>query len=319
MINIAVLGFGVVGSGVVEVIDGGGPSDKAGEDIVVKRILDLRDFDDTRVIKDYASIISDPEISIIVEAMGGLDPAFEYTKQAFLNGKYVVSSNKELVATHGAELIRLARENGVCYMFEASVGGGIPIIRPLIQCLAADEITEITGILNGTTNYILSKMIHKGMSFEDALARAQEKGYAERNPAADVEGHDSCRKIAILSSLCFGKQANYNSIPTEGITDITLKQVEEAAQKGCVIKLVASSRKESDGSITTKVAPTLLPKEHPLAGVEGVFNAILVTGSVTGEVMFYGRGAGKMPTASAVVADIVDIIRNGSHNAPCWE
>ena len=319
MINIAVLGFGVVGSGVVEVIDGGGPSEKAGDAITVKRILDLRDFDDTRVTNDYSNIVNDPEISIIVEAMGGLDPAFEYTKQAFMSGKYVVTSNKELVATHGAELIALARENGVCYMFEASVGGGIPIIRPLIQCLAADEITEITGILNGTTNYILSKMIHRGMSFEDALAKAQEKGYAERNPAADIEGHDSCRKIAILSSLCFGKQADYKTIPTEGITSITLEQVEEAAKEGYVIKLIASSHKESDGTITTKVAPTRLPKDHPLAGVEGVFNAILVTGSVTGDVMFYGRGAGKLPTASAVVADIVDIIRNGSHNAPWWE
>lgn len=323
MTNIAVLGFGVVGSGVVEVVNAGGVSIKAGEEVRIKKILDIRTFPDhpdrDKITPDFDSILNDSTISIVVETMGGCNPAYDFSKRSILAGKSVVTSNKELVATHGTELMRLARENGVSYMFEASVGGGIPIIRPLIQCLAADEITEIMGILNGTTNYILSQMIHKGETFEAALADAQAKGYAERNPEADIEGHDTCRKIAILSSLCYGKQVDYKTIPTVGITKLTLDDVKAAEEKGCVIKLVGASKKLEDGSVFAEVRPMELPKNHPLAGVEGVFNSILVKGSVTGDVMFYGRGAGKLPTASAVVADIVDIIRNGNHNAPFWE
>ena len=323
MTNIAVLGFGIVGSGVVEVVNAGGVSVKAGQKVIIKKILDIRQFPDSpdkdKVTADFDSIINDKTISIVVETMGGCNPAYEYTKQSILAGKSVVTSNKELVATHGTELMKLARDHGVSYMFEASVGGGIPIIRPLIQCLAADEITEIMGILNGTTNYILSQMIHKGETFEAALADAQAKGYAERNPEADIEGQDTCRKIAILSSLCYGKEVDYKTIPTQGITKLTLDDIAAAEKRGCVIKLIGTSRKMEDGTIFAEVRPMELEKGHPLAGVEGVFNSILVKGSVTGDVMFYGRGAGKLPTASAVVADIVDIIRNGNNNAPFWE
>lgn len=323
MINIAILGFGVVGSGVAEVIRTGAPSTRVGEEVAVKKILDLRTFPDSleadKITADFESIVNDGDIKIVVETMGGTNPAYEFTKRSILSGKSVVTSNKELVANHGAELMKLARQNGVTYMFEASVGGGIPIIRPLVQCLAADEITEIMGILNGTTNYILSQMIHENKTFETALEEAQEKGYAERDPSADVDGHDTCRKIAILSSLCYGKNVDYKAISTEGITKVTLEQVEAAAQRDCVIKLVGHSKKMPDGSIFAEVKPMELHKSHPLAGIEDVFNGILVTGSVTGDVMFYGRGAGKLPTASAVIADVIDIIKNGGSNAPYWE
>ncbi|WHH61422.1 homoserine dehydrogenase [Petroclostridium sp. X23] len=319
MVKIAVLGFGTVGSGVVEVIrkNGESISKKAGEQIVVKHILDIRDFPDhpdrDLFTKDIEDILNDDEVSIVVEVMGGVEPAYTFTKRALLSGKHVVTSNKELVATHGSELLSIAEEKNINYMFEASVGGGIPIIRPLNQCLAANQITEIMGILNGTTNYILTQMIKAGQSFENALKDAQEKGYAERNPAADVEGHDACRKIAILSSLAFGHHVDSDQIHTEGITKISLEDVEYAEEMGSVIKLLGISKKVGD-KVCARVSPMMIPKEHPLAGVEDVFNGILVKGDAIGDVMFYGRGAGKLPTASAVVADVIDITKHIDRN-----
>lgn len=325
MINIAVLGFGTVGSGVVDVIRQNQKSigRKAEKSIIVRHILDIRDFPDSPekhlLTKNIDDILNDDEVSVVVEVMGGVEPAYTFTKRALLAGKHVVTSNKELVATHGAELLAIAKEKNINYLFEASVGGGIPIIRPLNQCLAANEIFEIQGILNGTTNYILTQMIKQGRSFEDALKDAQEKGYAERNPAADVEGHDACRKIAILSSLSFGKQIDADKIHTEGITKISLEDVEYADEMGSVIKLLGVSQKMGD-KVFARVSPMIIPKEHPLAGVEDVFNAILVKGNAIGDVMFYGRGAGKYPTASAVVADIIDIVRNiDRNNRIMWE
>jgi homoserine dehydrogenase len=320
MVKIAVLGFGTVGSGVVEVIrtNSESISRKAGKKIDIKYILDIRDFPDSPerhlLTKNIDDILNDDEVSIVVEVMGGLDPAYTFTKRALLAGKHVVTSNKELVATHGAELLGIAKEKNINYLFEASVGGGIPIIRPLNQCLAANEITEIEGILNGTTNYILTQMIKKGKTFQNALQDAQKKGYAERNPAADVEGHDACRKIAILSSLTFGCHIDSNKIHTEGITKISLEDVEYAEAMSSVIKLLGFSKKIGD-KIIARVSPMIISKEHPLAGVEDVFNAILVKGNAIGDVMFYGRGAGKLPTASAVVADIIDIVKNIDRNS----
>ena len=322
MINTAVLGYGTVGSGVVEIINGGSFEKKAGEEITVKKILDIRKFPDdpygNLVTDNYDEIVSDGEISIIVETMGGLKPAYEFTKKALESKKSVVTSNKELVAAHGAELLALAKANGVSYLFEASVGGGIPIIRPLNNCLAANDITSIAGILNGTTNYILTQMFKNGVSFEDALSDAQKKGYAERNPAADIEGHDACRKIAILSSLAYGRQINSDDIKTEGITNITLQDVKYAEKEGCSIKLIGRSKNCGD-SVYACVSPVMLPKGNPLCDVEDVFNAILVNGSATGDVMFYGKGAGKLPTASAVVADVIDIVKHKGYGAPFWE
>lgn len=322
MINVAVLGFGTVGSGVVEIINNKDFSKKTGEDINVKKVLDIRTFDDSPykdlITADFDSIINDEEISIVVETMGGTNPAYDFTKKSLLAGKSVVTSNKELVATHGTELLQIAKEKGVCYMFEASVGGGIPIIRPLGNCLAANDINWIMGILNGTTNYILTKMINDGASFEDALADAQAKGYAERNPAADVEGTDACRKIAILASLAFGKFVNSREIPTEGITNISLEDVKNAQSIGYSIKLIGQCKKVGD-EVFAKVSPVMLPSTNALSDVEDVFNGILVNGSATGDVMFYGKGAGKMPTASAVVADVIDIVAHNGLGAPYWE
>lgn len=322
MINVAVLGFGTVGSGVVEIINNKDFSKKTGKDINVKKVLDIRTFEDSPyknlITADFDSILSDDEISIVVETMGGTNPAYDFTKRSLLAGKSVVTSNKELVATHGTELLKIAREKGVCYMFEASVGGGIPIIRPLGNCLAANDINWIMGILNGTTNYILTKMINNGDSFEKALADAQAKGYAERNPAADVEGIDACRKIAILASLAFGKFVDSHKIPTEGITNIALEDVENAQSIGYSIKLIGQCKKVGE-EVFAKVSPVMLPPENALSDVEGVFNGILVNGSATGDVMFYGKGAGKMPTASAVVADVIDIVAHKGLGAPYWE
>ena len=314
MINLAIMGYGTVGSGVYEIAKKNSKSiqRKSGQEICVKRILDLRDFPDhpqpELFTKDFSDILNDNDIDIVAEVIGGLKPAYDYTKAALLAGKSVVTSNKELVATHGTELLEIAAQNGVRYMFEASVGGGIPIIHPLTQCLAANELSEITGILNGTTNYILTKMIKKGQSFEEALSDAQDKGYAERNPAADVEGHDACRKICILASLAFGKAVDCDKIHTEGITNITLQDVEYAEQLDYVIKLIGYSKRE-DGKVLCRVSPMLIPVDHPLSGVEDVFNAIMVHGDSIGDVMFYGRGAGKLPTASAVMADVIDIVK----------
>ena len=313
--NIAVLGFGVVGTGVVEVIRKSGESigRKAGDFINIKYILDVRDFsghtESEIITKNPEDIFNDSEINIVVETIGGIGVAYEFTKRALMIGKHVVTSNKELVATHGPELLKIAKEKNVNYLFEASVGGGIPIIKPLYECLAANEITSITGILNGTTNYILTSMANDGKNFEDALKEAQVKGYAEANPAADIEGHDSCRKIAILSSIAYGTFVDYKNIPTEGVSQIAVNDLQFAEACNSKIKLIAYS-KLIDGKIFARVSPVMLGSTHPLANVEDVFNAILVGGDAIGDVMFYGRGAGKMPTASAVVGDIIDIIKN---------
>lgn len=311
MIQIAVLGYGTVGSGVVEVINTNQTSinKKAGEEINIKYVLDLRDFPgdpiQEKIVHDFEVIVNDPEIKIVVEVMGGVEPAYTFTKRALMAGKSVCTSNKELVARHGAELLEIARERNINYLFEASCGGGIPIIRPLNSSLTADEIDEITGILNGTTNYILTRMIQDGSEFADVLKEAQEKGYAERNPEADVEGYDACRKIAILSSLAFGRQVDFEDIYTEGITKITADDIKYAKAMGKTIKLLAYSKKVGE-SFYAMVAPYLLDSTDPLFSVNGVFNAIFVHGNVLGDAMFYGSGAGKLPTASAVVSDVVD-------------
>ena len=312
MINVAILGFGTVGSGVYEILKKNPEAiaKKAGDILNIKYILDIRSFDDhperELFTKNFDDIINDDTVDIIVEVMGGLEPAYTFTKSALLKGKTVVTSNKELVATHGTELIKIAKDMSVNYFFEASVGGGIPIIRPLNQCLAANEINVINGILNGTTNFILTKMFSEGTSFEKALAEAQALGYAESNPAADVEGHDACRKTAILASLAIGKFVDYNNIPTEGISGISTTDVVFADKKGYVIKLIGSAEVTEDGKVSAIVAPRLVSKENQLSDVNSVFNAILLKGDSLGDVMFYGRGAGKLPTASAVVADIID-------------
>lgn len=325
MVNIAVLGYGTVGSGVVEVINTNHESinKRAGKEINIKYVLDLRDFEGDPVQKilvhDYDVILKDPEVDIVVEVMGGVEPAYTFTKQALLNGKSVCTSNKELVAKHGAELLAIAKEHKLNYLFEASVGGGIPIIRPLNSSLTADEITEITGILNGTTNYILTEMAEKGAAFEDVLKIAQEKGYAERNPETDVEGYDACRKIAILTSLVAGEQVDYEDIHTEGITKITETDFKYAKAMKASIKLLGMSKKV-DGTFYSIVAPFMIGQQHPLIGVNGVFNGIFVHGNVLDDVMFYGRGAGKLPTASAVVSDVVDAVKHMHTNImTIWE
>jgi homoserine dehydrogenase len=320
MINIAVLGYGTIGSGVVEVLNTNGESIKkrAGDLINIKYVLDLREFPGDpimdKLVHDINIILEDPEIKIVVEVMGGVEPAYTFVKKALSYGKSVVTSNKELVAKHGAELLDLAKERNLNFLFEASVGGGIPIIRPLNQSLTADEIVEITGILNGTTNYILSRMSEEDLDFDTALANAQKLGYAERNPAADVEGHDACRKIAILSSLAFGMQVDFEDIYTEGITKITHTDIKYAKAMGAKIKLFASSIRGNDSRVYAMVAPVLIKSNHPLYSVNDVFNGIFVRGNVIGDVMFYGSGAGKLPTASAVVADVVDAAKHIGKN-----
>lgn len=320
MVNIAVLGYGTVGSGVVEVIETNRASinKKAGNEINIKYVLDLREFPGDPVEKilvhDFNVILNDPEVNIIVETMGGLHPAYEFTKAALEAGKSVCTSNKELVAAHGPELLKIAKAGDINYLFEASCGGGIPIIRPLNSSLTADEIDEITGILNGTTNYILTKMDREGSDFADALAQAQANGYAERNPEADIKGYDACRKIAILSSLAFGRTVNYQDIYTEGITEITAADIKYAREMGYAIKLLASSRKVGEGKFYAMVSPMLVSSNSPLFSVNGVFNAIFIHGNVLGDAMFYGSGAGKLPTASAVVADVVDCAKHLHRN-----
>ncbi|HHX63011.1 MAG TPA: homoserine dehydrogenase [Epulopiscium sp.] len=317
--NIAILGYGTVGSGVVEVINTNKESidKRAGREINIKHILDLRMFPGEPIehllTDDFNKIINDKDVDIVVEVMGGLEPAYSFVKQSLKRGKSVVTSNKELVAKYGASLLQLAKENSVNFLFEASVGGGIPIIRPLNESLTADEIYEITGILNGTTNFILTKMEQEGLPFEEVLKEAQDLGYAERNPEADVEGHDACRKIAILSSLAFGRQVNYEEIPTEGITRISKEDMEYAKEMGYTIKLLGRCKRKGHEIFAT-VSPVMIPVKHPLAPVQDVFNAILIKGNVIGEVMFYGRGAGKLPTASAVVADIVEASKHKGIN-----
>ena len=312
MVKIAIMGYGTVGSGVYEIIKADNFAYEAMNPIEIKYILDIRDFPDHKekqlFTKDFNDILNDNEIYCVVEAMGGLKPAYEFTKALLLAGKNVVTSNKELVATHGPELLRIAKDKNVNYLFEASVGGGIPIIKPLSSSLKANKIKKIAGILNGTTNFILTEMVEKGKSFSEALKMAQDNGYAERNPAADIEGHDACRKIAILASLAWGEYVDYNNIPTEGITNITLEDVAAASQLGYSIKLIGYADKR-DG-LFIWVAPMLVRKSCPLSCANGVFNAILVDGNYLGASMFYGQGAGKFATASAMVADVIDSVRH---------
>ena len=324
MVQIAVLGYGTVGSGVVEVINTNQEivNKNAGEEINIKYVLDLRDFPgdpvQEKIVHDYEVIINDPEIKVVVEVMGGTNPAYSFVKRALESGKSVCTSNKELVAKHGTELLAIAREKNVNFLFEASCGGGIPIIRPLNTSLTADDIDEISGILNGTTNYILSKMADDGADFDVVLKDAQEKGYAERNPAADVEGWDACRKIAILSSVATGKFVDFEDVYTEGITEITATDIKYAKAWGASVKLLATSRKTADG-IYAMVSPVMIDRKHPLYSVNDVFNAIFVHGNVLGDAMFYGSGAGKLPTASAVVSDVVDAVKHLDSNVvPGW-
>lgn len=324
MIKIAVLGYGVVGSGVVEVIARNADeiSRKAGDEIEVKYILDLRDFpgdpNEDKIVHDFNLIIKDTEISIICEVMGGVGAAYQFTRQALEAGKSVCTSNKELVALHGAELLELAAANRCNYMFEASVGGGIPIIRAVNSALTAEKIQGVTGIVNGTTNYILTMMSEKGMDYDQALKQAQELGYAERNPEADVEGHDACRKLAILSSLMTGRNVDTEKIHTEGITGIGKEDFCCARKEGLAIKPLAMGRVQKDGSVLTMVAPFMVPLDHPLARVNDVFNGVLVTGNMLGDAMFYGRGAGKLPTASAVAADVIDCAKHPGKTVWCF-
>ena len=325
MVNIAVLGYGTVGSGVVEVINTNHEiiNKRAGEEINIKYVLDLRDFPGDPVQQilthDFNDILNDDEVKVVVEVMGGINPAYTFVKQCLAAGKSVATSNKELVASHGPELLAIAKENNVNFLFEASVGGGIPIIRPLNTSITADEVTEITGILNGTTNYILTKMDQEGASYDEVLKQAQELGYAERNPEADVEGGDACRKITILTSIVYGKHLDYTKIHTEGITKISTEDFKYADALGVSIKLVGTTKKEGD-TLYSFVAPMMLDENHPLSGIHDVFNGIFVHGNVVDDIMFYGRGAGKLPTASAVVSDVVDEVKHmGKNIMASWD
>ena len=327
MIQFAVLGYGTVGSGVVEVFFRNRESleKKAGVPLGLKYILDVREFPDSPYkdlfVKDFDTIINDTSVCVVAVVIGGVEPALTFTKACLERGKSVVTSNKELVAQHGAELLAIARANNVNYLFEASVGGGIPIIRPLHSCLAANRIEEVIGILNGTTNFILTKMFREGMSFESALALAQRLGYAERDPAADVEGHDACRKICILASLAFGEHVYPHDVSAEGITKITSEDVAYAASCGCVIKLIGAARRGEGGKkMTAYVAPAFINRETQLGTIDDVFNGILVRGDATGDVVFYGKGAGKLPTASAVVSDMIACAKaDGSSASMSWK
>ena len=316
MISVAIMGHGVVGSGVAEILTTHKQKLFAsiGEEIYVKHILDLREFPDSpladRFTKDFNDILNDREVRVVVEVMGGLNPAYDFVKKCLKSGKSVVTSNKELVAAHGAELLQIAKDENVNFLFEASVGGGIPIIRPISQCLVANIVDEIAGILNGTTNFILTKMIEDGMQFDAALKLAQDLGFAERNPAADIEGHDACRKICILASLAFGKHVYPDSVHTEGITEITLEDVKYAEAYNCVIKLIGKVKRLDGGKIDIIVAPMFVPNKSQLANIDYEFNGIMERGDCTGDVVFYGKGAGKLPTASAVVADVVDCCKH---------
>lgn len=313
------MGYGTIGSGVAEILEVNKEviAKRCGEALELKYVLDLRDFEGEpiadKIVHDYQTIAQDPEVAIVVETMGGVEPAYTFVKAMLEQGKHVTTSNKALVADKGAELIEIARNHKVNFLFEASVGGGIPIIRPLLSCLTGDVIEEITGIVNGTTNYMMTKMTQEGLEFDDVLKDAQAKGYAEKDPTADIEGHDACRKIAILTSLVCGRQVDYQDIPTEGISHISATDIKYAKKLGRVIKLLATS-KEQDGSYVARVAPYLLSSEHPLYNVNDVFNAIFVHGNMLGDGMFYGSGAGKLPTASAVVGDMVAIAKHIDKN-----
>ena len=324
MINVAILGYGTVGGGVADVLfeNAATIGSRVGEELNVKYILDIREFPgdrfEAKITKDFNAILADPEIKVVCETMGGLKPAYDFTKALLEAGKSVCTSNKELVAAHGPELIQIAKDHNCMYLFEASVGGGIPIIRPLLDCLTAEEIDEITGILNGTTNYMLTRMDREGCDYDDVLKQAQAKGYAERNPEADVEGYDACRKIAILASLKYQKTVNYEQIYTEGISKITKEDFDYAGLLNRSIKLLGMC-KEIGEKKYAMVAPFLLDEENPLYAVNGVFNGILVHGNMVDNVMFYGRGAGKLPTASAVVSDVVEAAKNqGVASSVIW-
>lgn len=326
MSKFAVLGYGVVGSGTVELFykNKEAIEKKSGKDLDIKYILDIRDFPDSpyadKFVKDINTILNDDEVTVVAEVMGGQNPAYDFVRSCLERGKSVVTSNKELVAAKGAKLLQVAKEHNCNFFFEASVGGAIPIIRPLHQCLAANEVTEIAGILNGTTNFILTKMITDNMGFEDALAMAQKLGYAEKDPTADVEGHDACRKICILASLTFGKHVYPEWVHTTGISKVTLADVEYANSWGGEIKLIASVKKLADGKILPMVRPAFVPKTNMLSAVNDVFNAIMVNGDAVDKVMFYGRGAGKLPTASAVVADMIDAVKTEKTSiSQVWE
>ena len=325
MKNVAILGYGTVGSGVAEILEKNKKeiSARTNEDINVKYILDLRDFpgdvNEKKVVHDYNIIIDDPEVDIVVETMGGIDIAYKFTKEALLRSKSVCTSNKAVVAEHGPELLKIAKEHNCSYLFEASVGGGIPIIRPLYNCFSAEHVESIIGILNGTTNFMLTKMDEEGCQYDDVLKEAQAKGYAEANPEADVCGHDACRKIAILTSLSMGKTVYYKNVHTEGITEISKKDFEYAAKLGASIKLLGLS-KDVNGKCLAIVAPFMVDARHPLYAVRGVFNAVMVKGNMVGDTMFYGQGAGKLATASAVVGDVVDLAKQAGKTIECpWK
>ncbi len=327
MAKAAVLGYGVVGSGTVELFYKNAESirKRTGQkDLDIKYILDIREFPDSPYVdkftKNFDDILNDDEVSIVAEVMGGVHPAYDFVKAALEKGKSCVTSNKEMVAQKGAELLKIAKEHNCNFMFEASTGGAIPIIRPLHQCLAANDITAVAGILNGTTNFILTKMFSENMAFDDALALAQKLGYAEKNPAADVEGLDACRKICILSSLVYGKHVYPDYIHTEGITAITKADVEYAEVWGGKVKLIGSVKKCANGKILPMVRPAFVCNDMQLSNISDVFNGITVYGDGFDEVMFYGRGAGKLPTASAVLGDVIDCARlSGTSVSQTWE
>ena len=314
MANFAIMGFGTVGSGVAEVLrmNGASIAEKLGEPLNLKYILDVRDLSGTPygkiAVQDFSVLENDPELDVVVESIGGAKVALEFTRRALLAGKHVVTSNKELVAAHGRELLAIAEEKNVNYLFEASVGGGIPVLRPLFQCLAGNRIEEIAGILNGTTNYILTRMVQGGVPFDEALREAQAKGYAEANPAADVEGLDAGRKICILSDLAWGREVRPEAISVQGISGLDLRDVDIARRAGWRIKLLGRALRLGDGRVAAYVAPHLVAESCPIASVDDVFNAILIRGNAVGEVMFYGRGAGDLPTASAVMGDVLDAL-----------
>ncbi len=316
MANFAIMGFGTVGSGVAEVLrmNAASIAEKLGEPLNLKYILDVRDLSATPygeiAVKDFSILENDPDLDVVVESIGGAKVALEFTRRALLAGKHVVTSNKELVASYGKELLNIAREKNVNYLFEASVGGGIPVLRPLFQCLAGNQIEEVVGILNGTTNYILTRMVKGGVSFEDALKEAQAKGYAEQNPAADVEGLDAGRKICILSDLAWGKEVLPERIHTQGISGLDLQDVAIAGKAGYRVKLLGRALRLADGRQAAYVAPHLVPQDCPVAPVDDVFNAVMIRGNAVGDVMFYGRGAGDLPTASAVMGDVMDALQH---------
>ena len=328
MAKIAILGFGTVGGGVLEVLrrNAASVSRRAGQPVEVKYILDIRDFsahpDAALFVDNIDTILADPEIKVVVETIGGTKFAYPYVRRALESGRSVVTSNKEMVATYGAELLALAREHKAAFLFEASVGGGTPIITPMHQCLAANVISQVQGIVNGTTNFMLTKMAREEMGFEDALKIAQQLGYAEtKDPGDDVDGPDACRKIAILASIAFGHHFYPKNIPTRGIRGITVADIAAAARLDCVIKLIAWAKRDETGRVTAAVEPMLVPKSNQLASVDDVFNAVLVKGDMLGDVVFYGKGAGRLPTASAVVADVIDALKHGAkiHDSLFWQ